>query len=130
MAWYVDTSAFLKLVVGEQHSDALGAWAEARDGALFASDLVRVEALRAARQHSNEAVMEARRRIGALWLLRLSADVCARAAELDPSILRTLDALHLASALAVGDELEGIATYDERLAAAARAHGVPVTAPA
>ena len=51
MACYVDTSAFMKLVVAEDDSDALRAWVEQTDEDLVASDLLRTEALRAARRH-------------------------------------------------------------------------------
>lgn len=129
MAWYVDTSAFVKLVVTEKHSRAMRRWAEAHDGQLFSSDLLRTEALRAARRHSPEALLEARLRLDTLVMLRLTSDICERAAELDPQILRSLDALHLAAALTV-TELAGVVTYDERLADACRVHGVAVAAPA
>jgi len=129
VAWYVDTSAFVKLVVAEEHTGPMGAWAEAHDGDLFSSDLLRTEALRAARRHSPAALLEARQRLDALVILRLTTDICERASELDPTILRSLDALHLAAALTVA-ELDGIVTYDERLAAACGVHGVPVVAPA
>jgi predicted nucleic acid-binding protein len=129
VAFYVDTSAFLKLVVREQHSEALQVWAAGHDGELFSSDLLTTEALRTARRHSTAALGETRRRLDALTIVRLGADVFERAAELDPGILRTLDALHLAAALLVGDELEAIVTYDRRLADAAGLHGVQVLAP-
>lgn len=129
MAFYLDSSAFVKLVVRERGSTALRAWAEGRGIELFSSDLLRTEALRAARRHSLQALTEARRRLDAVILLALTADVFERAAELDPAILRALDAVHLAAALTVADELEGMVTYDERLAMAARLHGVPVIAP-
>lgn len=129
MAYYVDTSAFLKLVVGEQESDALRRWAEDHDGELFSSDLLRTEALRAARRHSLQALAQARHRLDVVILVTLTPSVFERAAELDPSIPRSLDAVHLAAALAVDDDLEGIATYDERLSLAASLHGVAVFAP-
>jgi hypothetical protein len=129
VTYYVDTSAFLKLVVHEEHSEALQAWVAGRDGELFSSDLLTTEALRTARRHSTAALGEARRRLDALTIVRLGAEVFERAAELDPGILRTLDALHLAAALLVGDELEAVLTYDRRLAAAAHLHGVQVLAP-
>ncbi|MBK5250721.1 MAG: VapC toxin family PIN domain ribonuclease, partial [Actinomycetales bacterium] len=44
-------------------------------------------------------------------------------------LLRSLDAVHLAAALSLGDDLEGIVTYDDRLAEAAQANGVPVASP-
>lgn len=55
----------------------------------------------------------------------------ARAAgDLAPFSLRTLDAIHLASALARGPELDAFLTYDDRLAEAARSLGLPVVRPA
>ncbi|MGH9365883.1 MAG: PIN domain-containing protein, partial [Thermoanaerobaculia bacterium] len=52
------------------------------------------------------------------------------ASEIDPPHLRSLDAVHLATALRIGPDLEAIATYDARLAEAARSHGLAVIAPA
>ena len=129
MAHYLDTSAFLKLVVAEAESEPLRRWAVSNSIQLVASDLLRTEALRAARRHSPEALLRTRAALETVALVAVTADICERAAELDPSILRSLDALHLATALALGDDLEAVVTYDERLAAACSAHGVPVLAP-
>ena len=60
MAWYVDTSAFLKLVVSEEHTSALRSWATEETRVLFSSDLLRTEALRVARRHSTQAAQTAR----------------------------------------------------------------------
>jgi uncharacterized protein len=127
--FYVDTSAFFKLVVREKHSAAMRRFAETNDGSLVASDLVRTEALRTARRHSSAILIETRSRLEALITLSLTPEVFDRAAELDPRILRTLDALHLASALSIGDELEGVVTYDLRMAESAELHGVRAVAP-
>ena len=129
MPFYVDTSAFVKLVVTESHSAAMRRWAEANEDALFSSDLLRAEALRAARRHSPDAIVATRQWLDALTLVALTGELCENAATFDPAILRTLDALHLAAALSISDELDGIATYDARLAAAAARHGVVVVAP-
>jgi len=129
MAWYVDTSAFLKLVVEEDHSAALRAWAEDYDEALFSSDLMRAEALRASRRHSPSALATTRAHLDAITLLTVSRAAYDMAAELGPTILRTLDALHLAIALGVGSGLEGVVTYDARLASAAEHQGVTVITP-
>jgi predicted nucleic acid-binding protein len=129
MAFYVDSSAFVKLVVKEAHTTGFRRWAEANEDRLFSSDLLRTEVLRVARRYSLEALAEARRRLEVLTLMALTADVFERAAELDPAIMRTLDAVHLAAALTVADELEGLVTYDERMAEAASFHGVAVLAP-
>lgn len=129
MAHYLDTSAFLKLVVAETDSAAMRAWATRDDVQLVASDLLRTEALRATRRHSAAALLQTRTLLDAVHLLSITAEIGERAAELDPSILRSLDALHLASALMLGDELEGVVTYDERLADACAVHGIAVLAP-
>ncbi len=129
MAWYVDTSAFLKLVVEEDHSPAFRRWAEANEEGLFSSDLMRVEALRSARRHSSAALAATRDRLDAVALLHVTSATHELAAELDPAILRTLDALHLAVALGLGSELEGVATYDDRLASAASLYGITIATP-
>lgn len=127
MAYYLDTSAVVKLIVAEDHSAALSAWCSGRD--LIASDLVRTETLRAARRHSPAALAQARAVTAALPMLTLTSSVCDRASELDPAILRSLDALHLSCALQLGDELEGVVTYDERMAAACSALGLAAVSP-
>ena len=71
----------------------------------------------------------ARAVLDSIVLLSLPAAMFERAADLDPETLRSLDALHLAAALDLGDELDGIVTYDDRLAAAARSRGIRIVAP-
>ncbi|MGH9190102.1 MAG: type II toxin-antitoxin system VapC family toxin [Acidimicrobiales bacterium] len=129
VAWYVDTSAFLKLVVEEEHSGAFRTWAEANDESLFSSDLMRVEALRSANRHSPSALAATRQRLDAIALLAVTRAAYDMAVELSPAILRTLDALHLAVALGIGDELDGVVTYDDRLASAVASHGVTAVMP-
>jgi predicted nucleic acid-binding protein len=132
MAWYVDTSAFMKLAVGEARSAEMRGWADAeeeRSGALWSSDLLRTEALRAARRVSGEALEATRDRLDRMALITMTTDVFQRAGELDPAVLRSLDALHLAAALSLGDDLEGVVTYDERMAAATRTLGLRTLAP-
>jgi len=129
MAWYLDTSAAVKLVVAEPGSRGLRRWLAGRDGQIVASDLVRTELLRATRRSAPDQVVQARAVLDALVLLSMPTSVFERAAMLEPDHLRSLDALHLASALELGDELEGIVTYDDRLGAAATAVGVTVVAP-
>lgn len=130
MAYYLDTSAFIKLVLSESETDALLAWRRRSAAQLFSSDLLRTEALRAARRHGPLTLSLARRRLDAVALVPLTTDVCERAALLDPAVLRSLDAIHLATALSAVDDLDGVVTYDERLAGACGLHGVPVVAPA
>lgn len=123
---YLDTSAFLKLLVAEQHSAALR---RALDGAeLWSSTLLDVEAHRAARRLGVDgaAVTAA---LEAVSLVVPSEATFAAARSVGTDELRTLDALHLASAQELGADLGGVVTYDERLAAGCRAAGVPVVAP-
>ena len=127
MTFYLDTSAVVKLVVAEPHSAALTAWCAGRS--LIGSDLVRTETLRAARRHSPAALGQARLVLAALPTLALTPSVCDRAAELDPTVLRSLDALHLACALQLGDDLEAVVTYDARMTLACTALGVAVASP-
>ncbi len=128
--FYLDTSAAVKLVVAERGSAALRRWLETRDERVFSSDLLRTELLRSTRRAAPRHMVQARAVLDSLVLLTLSTSVCERAAMLEPELLRSLDALHLAAALEVGDELEGMVTYDQRMAEAAKALGVNVVAPA
>jgi uncharacterized protein len=127
---YLDTSAAAKLVVVEKGSAALRKWVASRDERLFSSDLLRTELLRATRSAAPEQMVRARAVLDSLILVTLSTAICERAAILEPDVLRSLDALHLAAALEVGDELEGIVTYDQRLAIGAGALGIGVQSPA
>lgn len=129
MAWYLDTSAAVKLVVAEPGSRALRRWLAGRDGQVVASDLVRTELLRATRRSAPGSVLQARAVLDALVLLTMPTSVFERAAMLEPELLRGLDALHLAAALELGDDLDGIVTYDERMGTAAQAMGISVVAP-
>lgn len=132
MPWYVDTSAFIKLAVDEDLTGEMRTWAgteETRTGALWSSDLLRTEALRAARRVSSDAVEATRDRLDRMAFIALTTDVFQQAAELDPAVLRSLDAIHLAAALALGDDLDGVVTYDERMLAAAHALGIATLTP-
>jgi len=127
--FYLDTSAAVKLVIAERGSTALRRWLASRDEQMISSDLLRTELLRATRRGAPERMVQARAVLDALILVSLSTAVCERAAMLEPDLLRSLDALHLAAALEIGDELEAIVTYDQRLGESAEALGISVVAP-
>jgi hypothetical protein len=127
--YYLDTSAALKLVVAEEGSSALRGWLAPHDERMFSSDLLRTELLRVTRRHAPEQMVQARAILDSLVLVRLTTGIFERAALLDPSHLRSLDALHLAAALEMGDELEGLVTYDQRLAEGAAGLGIAVVTP-
>lgn len=128
--FYLDTSAAVKLVFAEQESEALHRWSVAAGDQVLSSDLLRTELLRVTRRVDSEQLPQARGLLDSLVLLSLSASVCERAAVLQPVLLRSLDALHLAAALELGDDLEGVVTYDRRLGDGARALGIRTVAPA
>lgn len=129
MAYYLDTSAAVKLVLHEAGSAALGTWVSAHAEEIVASDLLRTELLRATRRGAPAHMRRARSVLDSVTLVSLSSSTFERAAELDPPSLRSLDALHLAAALELGDELDGIVCYDDRLASSAALHGIAAIAP-
>lgn len=130
MAFYADTSALVKFVIAEAETPKLQGWISEVSPVLVSSDLTRTELLRAVRRTAPDQTVRARAVLDSLILITPSPATFESAAFLDPSILRSLDALHLATALELGDDLEGFVCYDQRLAEAAIAHGMTVVAPA
>jgi uncharacterized protein len=127
---YLDSSALMKLVRQEAETAALRDWLISQPGLpVITSELGRVEVLRAARRAGSQALTEARAVIGDVDLVPLDRGVQDLACEIGDPLLRTLDALHLASALLLRDEVTAFVAYDERLATAARAAGLPSTSP-
>ena len=129
MAHYLDTSALVKLVVHEHGTDGLRAWLVEADRTPVSSDLARTELLRAVRRGAPDRMGMARDVLDALTLTEITPPVFEQAGRLEPVDMRSLDAVHLAAALDLGDDLDGLVTYDDRLAVAARVNGVPVLAP-
>ena len=127
--FYADTSALVKLVVREAETSALISWLATKPIELATSDLARTELIRAVRKVAPTSVGQARTVLTGLLMVQASPAIFEEAARLDPAELRSLDAVHLATALALGDDLEGILTYDDRLADAASRNGIPVLAP-
>lgn len=128
---YLDSSALLKLVFEETESAALAQWLEERVGTPpVSSELVRVEVLRASRCLDPAALPAARALLAQLDLIPLSTTLLAEAAEVGDPLLRTLDALQLASAISIRAELSAFVAYDHRLAAAAATAGLEPVRPA
>jgi len=127
---YLDASAVIKLLVREAETPALrrrlGAWPRRASSALL-----RVELLRTVRRVGIPRLMEgARRQLANIDLIRVDDDLLARATDIEPPTVRSLDAIHLAAALSLGSDLAAIVTYDARMSTAAQALGLPVIAPA
>jgi hypothetical protein len=126
---YVDSSALLKLAVLEPETAALEARLLEYEG-LVSSRLAVLECGRAARRASHRRVLPAVREVlDAIYLLDITPPILDRATAADPPALRSLDAIHLATALSIGDATIELITYDDRLAAAARANGLSVVQP-
>jgi predicted nucleic acid-binding protein len=125
---YLDSSAIVKLVVREPESLALRRYLRRRR-TVVSSSLARVEVSRAVLHLGARAVDRARDVLQRLDLVRLSDRVLASAEALEPAELRTLDAIHLATAGLLGETLGSVISYDDRLSEAARARGFAVHAP-
>jgi predicted nucleic acid-binding protein len=124
---YLDTSAFIKLVRSEPESAALRRELAGRE--LISSALLTVEGRRAARRYGELSSVRAHTALTAITLVPLDQPILDAAAELDPAELRSLDALHLATALSLNQDLERLYCYDSRLSDAAQALGIEVSQP-
>lgn len=125
--WYLDTSATAKLVRRETETAALRRWL--RNKAWLTSDLQRTELRRAAARVGGRAPARADRLLAEMDLLSINAEVFDAAARLSGETLRSLDAVHIACAQALGPDLAGIVAYDHRLRRSAEAIGLVVVTP-
>lgn len=127
---YLDTSAIVKLVLPEPETEELLHLLSDRPERVT-SGLARVEVLRAVRRTGEDGAVfrRAEEVLARLGLIEIGTTILDAAARLEPRRLRSLDAIHLATALSLGEQLEGITTYDSRLAEAAEANGIAVLAP-
>jgi predicted nucleic acid-binding protein len=125
---YLDSSALVKLIIREAETDALraalGDWPERRSSAI-----ARVEVTRAALLHPEPVQAAARRLLTELRLYEVDP-VLAEAATIGTGFLRTLDAIHLATAVRLGTELGALFTYDRRMHEEAERLALPVVVPA
>jgi predicted nucleic acid-binding protein len=128
-ATYVDSSALVKLAVREPESAALRRYLRRRRP-LVSSAFARTEVVRALLPLGSAAVRRGRDVLARVDLLRVNDRVLDAAGRLTPADLRSLDALHLASAEQLGSDVGSFVTYDERLAVAARSRGLRVVQPA
>ncbi|HET7476077.1 MAG TPA: PIN domain-containing protein [Dermatophilaceae bacterium] len=106
------------------------AWLKSADRAPVSCDLARTELLRAVRRAAPDRAVQARTVLDSVTLVEVSTALFEEAGRLDPALMRSADAIHLAAALALGDDLEGLVTYDDKLTEAAELNGLVVMAPA
>lgn len=131
MTVYLDSSALVKLVAKEAETTALRRYLSRRaDSPRVTSSLARVEVVRAVSAAGAQAVTRALELLDRLYEVPLERSLLDRAADLRaPLALRSLDAVHLASALVLGRTLSAVVTYDARMTAAAVSLGLEVAAP-
>lgn len=126
---YLDASALVKLIVAEAETDALIGWVTGRER-LASCALVRTEVPRAVRSLGPDALTTARLVIQGLDLIAIDDRLLETAALLDPQIIRSLDAIHLAAAGSLGPDLDTLVSYDDRMLDGARMLGLPTSRPA
>lgn len=124
---YLDTSAFVKTIVAEPESDELRRWLVERPDRVSCA-LLRTEAIRAVRPQGPESVAAVRERLRSVLLIPVDSRLLDAAADL-PGEIRSLDAIHVAAALALGPDLRELVTYDRRMSDAASAIGITVVSP-
>lgn len=125
---YLDTSAVAKLALPEMESEVLARWVNQHsETALVTSALTQIELSRAAmRAGLAPGDLDA---LSQFAFLPIDSRVVAIASQLAPPTLRSLDAIHLASATVLREDLTQFVTYDHRQAHAATELGLPVIAP-
>ncbi|MBA2382017.1 MAG: type II toxin-antitoxin system VapC family toxin [Chloroflexi bacterium] len=126
---YVDTSALVKLIVEEVGSLGMARWYVGADRLLI-SRLGIVETHRAAARRTNIDMIRLDRILNSIEVFELDDQIGREAAAVGPVALRSLDAIHLATAMSLRPAIDAFVTYDDRLASAARELGLPVVSPA
>jgi predicted nucleic acid-binding protein len=128
---YLDTSAAAKLIHPEAESAALAVFLTERIAVpLVSSALLYPELVRAVGRYRPDLVGRAVALTQRIMTVPLAHDIVMNAATIGTPLLRTLDALHLSTALTIGSELTAFVTYDKRLADAASDLSLTVVAPA
>jgi uncharacterized protein len=127
---YLDSAAVVKLVHAEAESLALRAWlGERAEAGWVSSVLVEIESFRALARYAPEAATRLHPVLDQIDLIDLSPRVRLLAQTVRPVTVRTLDAIHLGTALSIRRTLTSFATYDKRLLDAAIAAGLPADSP-
>lgn len=125
---YLDTSAYVKPPLEEAGHEQLRVELSHWDG-YVSSVLLGVEVLRACARYGRDHAADARAWLEGVSLLPLDDTTLDIATSLSTPTLRTLDALHLSTALSIRAEIGAFVTYDERLSRGARDHGLPLSTP-
>jgi uncharacterized protein len=127
---YLDSSALVKLVLTEAETPGLISWlAHRADLPLVSSIIHRTEVPRAVWRADPSALPRSYRQVRGVAKIALTTDVLDLAATLPPAQMRSIDAIHLASAMSVRRDLTAFVAYDRRVLAAAKDAGLPIASP-
>ena len=127
---YLDSAAVVKLVHVEAESQALREWLDARaETGWISSVLTEIESFRALVRYAPEAISRLAAVLDLIDLVELDPPVRILAQTAKPATVRSLDAIHLGTALHIRPVLTSFVTYDKRLLDAARASGLPADSP-
>jgi uncharacterized protein len=128
--FYVDTSAAIKLLTEESHSKAFAAFYDKNAHSEWVSSaLLRIELTRAVIRVMPAMLSDARDLLAAFSTIAIDDDIVEGAVNQPDRGLRSLDAIHLATARILGSELDAVVSYDDRLLRAATDAGMPVASP-
>jgi uncharacterized protein len=126
---YLDTSALVKLVLHEEQSDDLRRFLDETSSQPASSEIAEVELLRAIARHDDQLTDRGLEILAQLVLLPLTPSMRIRASYLAPFALRSLDAIHVATALEIQTDLDCLVSYDERICRSASDVGIKVASP-
>jgi predicted nucleic acid-binding protein len=128
---YLDSAAIVKLVHAEPESETLRSWlAERAETGWVSSVLAEVESFRALARYSPGAISRLPSVLDLIEMVEIDPAIRISAQAVAPATVRSLDAIHLATALRFGEQLSSFVTYDKRLADAAEDAGLRVDMPA
>jgi len=127
---YLDTSAFIKLVKHEAESTAMSEYLrKSTEQVLASSQLLAVEARRSTLRGAPKQLPRVDLMLDRVVQIAISGAVIEAASQLPDPMLRSLDAIHLATVLLIREDIDVLLSYDERLVAAAAAHGIQTASP-
>lgn len=127
-ATYLDSSAIVKLAIEEPESAALRRYLQRRRP-LVSSALARTEVLRALLPQGEPAIARGQAVLSLIDLVRVNDKILTAAGAIEPHEVRSLDAIHLATAQRLGEDLGQLVTYDDRMAHAAQQLGLRTARP-
>ena len=128
---YLDSAAVVKLVHAEPESAALRGWLDERSETPWISSvLTEIESFRALVRYAPQAASRLPAVLDQIDLIDLDQRIRMLARTVTPATVRSLDAVHLGTALSSRASLTSFVTYDKRLLEAAQAAGLPIDSPA